>query len=66
MEEKYLTVDEASEYLGLKKSTLYWKVHYNQISHIKRGRALLFTRPDLDKYLESITKKIETDYGKSR
>lgn len=51
--ERYLNFDEACEYLGLAKQTVYQLTHKRQISFFKlNNRKLRFTRSDLDAYLE--------------
>jgi len=64
--DNYLDMDEASSYLGLKKSTLYLKVHKNEIGYIKIGARTYFTLNQLDKYLEGITKVVEVEDAESR
>jgi len=50
---KYLTTDEAAEYLNKKKATIYQLTHKKQIPHIKSGGGLLFDPEDLDQWLQS-------------
>jgi excisionase family DNA binding protein len=57
-ENDYLDMDEASSYLGIKKSTLYLKVHYGEIGYIKIGSRTYFKIEELDRYLDSITKRV--------
>jgi len=45
---RYLTVDEAAEYLGLSRAALYDRVRRGQIDHIRMGRSLRFDMQDLD------------------
>lgn len=51
-EEKPLTLQEASEYLGVSKSYLYQLTHKNLIPFFKpNGKMCYFTKTDLNKYL---------------
>lgn len=49
--DKFLTIDEAADYLNLAKQTLYGFTSKNLIPHIKRAKRILFLRSDLDKWL---------------
>lgn len=51
-EKRLLTVDEASCYLGLTKTTLYTWTCRKKIPHVKIGRALRFDKTDLDAWIE--------------
>ncbi len=53
MESDYLTIDEASAYTGIKKSTLYSKVEQREIPHYRIGRSIKFKRDDLDAWMEA-------------
>ncbi len=48
---KPINIDEASEFTGIPKNTIYAKIDF--IPHIKQGRRLLFFKEDLIAYLES-------------
>jgi excisionase family DNA binding protein len=48
---KYLTLPEASEFLGLSKSTLYRMTSEKEIPHIKRGK-ILFDSQELATWLK--------------
>ncbi len=48
----FLTLDEACDFTGLSKSTLYRLTSQKQIPHIKRGR-LLFNRTELTAWIQS-------------
>lgn len=52
-EKRLLTVDEASYYLGLTKTTLYTWTCQKKIPHVKIGRALRFDKAELDAWVES-------------
>ncbi|MBN1970786.1 MAG: helix-turn-helix domain-containing protein [Candidatus Delongbacteria bacterium] len=50
---KYLSLEEAAEYLNLSKSTLYTYSSKGLIRFFKlRGRKLYFTVNDLDRFIE--------------
>lgn len=48
-----MTVDEVCEYLGISKSTFYYKAKHGGIPIIKQGKHLFVYRDELDKWLES-------------
>ncbi len=50
-----MDVQTASEYLGIKKSTLYQMCMRRQIPVVKIGRLNRFKRADLDKFIEKST-----------
>jgi len=46
----YLTIDDLSDYLGIKPKTLYARV--KEIPHYKVGRLIRFKREDIDTWME--------------
>jgi len=48
-----MTVDEVCEYLGISKSSFYYKAKHGGIPIIKQGKHLFVYRDELDKWLES-------------
>ena len=48
-----LTVDQAAEYVGLSRSTLYQYASARIIPSLKLGRLLRFDRVDLDAWVDS-------------
>ena len=48
----WMSVDEACEYLGIPKQSLYKLTSAKAIPHAKPGNRLLFKREDLDAWLE--------------
>jgi excisionase family DNA binding protein len=46
-----INVQEAMDFLGFKKSTIYTKVNRGEIPHMKRGKRLYFSISELKKYL---------------
>ena len=53
MQSSYLSIDEASAYTGIKKSTLYARVEQREIPHYRFGRSIKFKRDDLDVWMEA-------------
>jgi len=51
-EHELLSIEEAAEYLGVKKSTMYSWVFYRKIPFVKVGRLVKFERIDLNKWIE--------------
>jgi excisionase family DNA binding protein len=49
---EFLTIDEVSEYLGIKKSSLYAKVERKEIPYYKVGRLVRFKKSDIDPWME--------------
>lgn len=47
-----LTVDQAAEFLHLKKATIYGKVSKGELPVMKRSKRLYFLKDDLIKYLK--------------
>lgn len=52
-ERELLTVDEAAEYLGLSRSTLYQYAAARTVPTYRLGRLLRFDRRDLDNWIAS-------------
>ena len=48
-----MTVDEVCSYLGISKSSFYYKVKHGGIPVIKQGKHLFIYRDELDKWLET-------------
>ena len=51
---EFLTIDEVSECLGIKKSSLYGKVERKQIPYYKIGHLLRFKRSEIDSWVEKL------------
>jgi len=49
---KYLNIEEVSEYLGLRKSSLYSRVEAGEIPHYRVGRLLRFKLEDVEKWMD--------------
>lgn len=54
---KLLTMNEASEYLGISKLTLYGWVSERKLGFIKVGRLVKFKQEQLDRWIEQHTVK---------
>ncbi len=54
---KLLTIDEASEYLGISKLTLYGWVSARKLSFVKVGRLVKFKQEHLDGWIDQHTVK---------
>jgi len=52
---RLLTMDEASEYLGISKLTLYGWVSTRKIRFVKIGRLVKFKQQDLDQWIDGHT-----------
>jgi excisionase family DNA binding protein len=61
MERRLYSIEEAADYLGLKKSTLYTWARRRRISSVKIGRRLLFDQRDLDSLIEKEKRRAEED-----
>ncbi|MDX9823280.1 MAG: helix-turn-helix domain-containing protein [Syntrophales bacterium] len=58
--ENLLTIEELSEYLNIKRKTLYSKLESGEIPHYKIGRLVRFRMGEVDAWLERSRK---TDKG---
>jgi excisionase family DNA binding protein len=54
---KLLTMNEASEYLGISKLTLYGWVSERKLGFIKVGRLVKFKQEHLDRWIDQHTVK---------
>ncbi len=52
MEKGYLSIKEASQYLGVKPSSLYSMVEAREIPYHRIGRLIKFTKSELDAFME--------------
>jgi excisionase family DNA binding protein len=53
MTKEFLDIQDLSECLSIKRSTLYVKVESGEIPHYKVGRLIRFKKSDLDAWIES-------------
>jgi len=51
-EEEFLVIKEAADFLSLKVSTLYHKVHKREIPFMKKGNRLYFSKIELLEYVK--------------
>ncbi len=58
---EYLSIEELSEYLGIKKKTLYNKANRGEIPHFKFGRLVRFKKSDIDAWEVNQRKAIDID-----
>lgn len=52
MEKEFLTIDELSQYLGVKKSNLYGKVEHREIPFYRVGRLIFFKKDEMDAFMD--------------
>lgn len=55
--DKFLSVDEAADFLNLSKQTLYGFTSNRIVPFLKRGKRLYFSKADLEKWLLDGRKK---------
>ena len=53
----FLNLDEASEFIKMKKSSIYQLVYQRNIPYYKRGKLLLFKKSELVNWIESKRKR---------
>lgn len=62
MIKEYLNIKELSEYLGIKKSSLYDKVHRKEIPFYKIGRLVRFKKEEIDEWMsKNKNNPVDTD-----
>lgn len=49
---RLMSIEEAADYLGVKKSTLYSWVFYRKIPYLKIGRLLKFDLKELQEWID--------------
>ncbi len=54
---EFMPVDELSQYLGIKKSSLYSLVEKREIPHYKIGRLVRFKKSEIDAWMEGHRKE---------
>ncbi|MEI6608874.1 MAG: helix-turn-helix domain-containing protein [Deltaproteobacteria bacterium] len=50
---EYLKIEDISDYLNIKKKTLYAMVESGEIPHFRIGRLIRFKRDDVDLWMEA-------------
>jgi excisionase family DNA binding protein len=58
VERKFLTIYELSQYLGIKKSTIYAWAEAQVLPHYKLGRMVRFKKDEIDSWMESKRKQV--------
>jgi excisionase family DNA binding protein len=56
-QEQFLTIQEAAEFLHLTVPTMYSKASKSELSFMKRGKRLYFSRTELMEYIKEGRKK---------
>jgi len=60
-EEKFLTIEEAADFLNLKVPTIYSKVSKGELPSMKRGKRRYFSKNELLEYLKAGRQKSNAD-----
>jgi excisionase family DNA binding protein len=63
MNKEFLNINEVSEYLGIKTSTLYFYVENGSIPHYRVGRLIRFKKQEIDQWMAG-NKKERIDLSK--
>jgi excisionase family DNA binding protein len=63
---EFLTIDELSDYLNVKKSTLYSMVEGGKLPHYRIGRLIRVKQRDVDLWLEGHKRDSINENGKGR
>jgi len=58
MEKEYLKINELSEYLGIKQSTLYFHVENGNIPFYKVGKLIRFKKQDIEQWMAGNKKEV--------
>jgi excisionase family DNA binding protein len=66
MEKGFLNIKEVSEYLGIKKSSLYSRVEKKEIPHYKVGRLVRFKKSEIDPWMEKFKSEILDLHAEAR
>ena len=61
----FLNIDETSEFIKMKKSSIYQLVYLRKIPFYKRGKLLLFKKSELVQWIESNRKKTIDELSES-
>ena len=62
-EKKYLSMNEAMEFLGLTKPSLYGYIHRRAIPHVKTNGKIMFAITELEKWLSSGNRPTVSEIG---
>ena len=63
---EFLAVDELSQYLGIKKSSLYSMVEKREIPFYKIGRLVRFRKADIDAWAEGLKFEVVSPQAEAR
>jgi len=63
---EFLTVDDLSQYLGIKRSSLYYMVEKREIPFYKIGRLVRFKKADIDAWICGLKFEVVNLQAKSR
>ena len=63
---EFLVIDELSQYLGIKKSSLYSMVERREIPFYKIGRLVRFKKEDIDAWVESLKFEVVSPQAEAR
>ena len=66
MEKEFLSIDDVSKYLGIKRSTLYLKVERYEIPFYRFGRLIRFKKEDLDLWIEHFKHEVSDPDSKAK
>ena len=64
MEKRYLSMNDASEYLSLSRITLHRLVQSGQMPSYKVGKKRLFDKQELDKWMQTKKDKPKSKKGR--
>lgn len=54
MERKTLTAQEAADYIGIHKETIYIMARKKEIPHIRIRRRVFFSKDSLDRWMQNL------------
>jgi len=63
---EFLTIDDLSQYLGIKKSSLYSMVEKREIPFYKIGRLVRFKKPDIDAWVAGLKFEVVNPQAEAR
>lgn len=64
MEKEFLSIDDVSKYLGIKRSNLYQRVERREIPFYRFGRLIRFKKTDIELWAEGFrNEEVNLDHG---
>jgi excisionase family DNA binding protein len=63
---EFLTIDDLSEHLSIKRSTLYSMVESGELPHYRIGRLIRFKRDDVDQWMEGHRREVSSIEKKTK